>query len=148
MLDSLFTMRSFGGTFTTDVHILLNDVSRFDATVSGFEVQASFNDILFLALDDRLDFAVGANGSLFGDMTEFQATLDPAPPETLRHSVQANRLRAVRSIILAAISPARSLRFQCIRRSISFDFVGKGSYPSKLRFYLLVNKKRKADRHR
>ena len=53
LLDSLFTMRSFGGTFTTDVHVLLNAVSRS-------EVQASINNILLLALDDRLDFAVHA----------------------------------------------------------------------------------------
>ncbi len=78
-LTSLFNMRSFGGTSSTDVHILLNGVSLFSSFVTGFNAETAFNDLLTLAQGDQLDFVVGDNGSFFGDTTEVQASLAAVP---------------------------------------------------------------------
>ncbi len=79
ILTSLFNMRSFGGTSSTDVHVLLNDVELFNSIVTGFNAQTEFNDRFTLTQGDRLDFVVGDNGSFFGDTTEVQATLSAVP---------------------------------------------------------------------
>jgi hypothetical protein len=79
ILTSLFNMRSFGGTSSTDVHVLLNDVVLFNSIVAGFNAQTEFNDQFTLSQGDRLDFVVGDNGSFFGDTTAVQATLSAVP---------------------------------------------------------------------
>lgn len=78
-LDSLFEMRSFGGTSSTDVHVLLNGVSLFDSGVSGFTSQTAFSAELLLSASDQLDFVVGAAGSFLGDTTRLHAELTAVP---------------------------------------------------------------------
>jgi len=72
---------------TTDVHVLLNDVSIFDGLVNP-GLPASFAANLTLIAGDRLDFAVGVglNGNFSNDSTGLSASLTTAAvpePSTL-----------------------------------------------------------------
>lgn len=75
-LDSAFNMRSDGGTHSTDVHVLLNNVSQFSDLVTFFDDQKAFTQTFQLGMNDTLDFVVGPNGEFFGDTTELQARLE------------------------------------------------------------------------
>ena len=61
---------------TTDVHVLLNNVSIFDGLVNP-HVPISFDTVLTLNGGDRLDFVVGVglNGNYFADSTGLSAIL-------------------------------------------------------------------------
>ena len=80
-LTSLFNMRSFGGSHSTDVHVLLNNVEQFTDVVATFDDQKTFNSALGLASGDVLDFVVGANNDFLGDTTELRARLEYAPTQ-------------------------------------------------------------------
>jgi hypothetical protein len=83
-LQASFAGLDFVGPTSTDVHILLNNVSLFDGSVNTFGSGPSFASTLFLHAGDILDFAVGFgdNGTYYSDSTGIQATLSPnAVPE-------------------------------------------------------------------
>lgn len=81
-LDALFQGRDTRGT-TTDVHILRNGVSFFDAIVNGFDTASNqpFSGQLSLLAGDTLDFAVGygPNMTYFEDSTALAATITAVP---------------------------------------------------------------------
>ncbi|MBX3390486.1 MAG: hypothetical protein KF691_13640 [Phycisphaeraceae bacterium] len=68
---------------TTDVHLLVNNVSVFDGLVNGFLATASSGTFAMnLAAGDTIDAAVGFQaGSFYGDTTglDFNVELVPAP---------------------------------------------------------------------
>ena len=81
-LTSSFNMRSFGGTHSTDVHVLLdnNTLSQlFNSTVNAFNESKSYNALLLLTAGDFIDFVVGANGSFLGDTTQLDARFEFSP---------------------------------------------------------------------
>jgi hypothetical protein len=82
-LTSDFNMRSWGGTTSTDVHVLLNNAGLFNSTVTGFGSVAAFN-VPFLSLNagDRVDFVVGDNGNYLGDTTQLRARLEAVQAPT------------------------------------------------------------------
>lgn len=76
-----FSGNSNAGT-TTDVHILQNNVSFFDSTVTGFGTTVTFSQTLSLTSGDYVDFVVGwSNGSYNNDSTGLVTTLTAAVPE-------------------------------------------------------------------
>jgi hypothetical protein len=66
---------------TTDLHVLLNNVSLFNAAISSFGVPVSFSLAGALAAGDRLDFVVGFGTDMdFGfDSTGLKANISFAP---------------------------------------------------------------------
>ncbi len=90
---------------TTDVHILLNDLSIFDGLVNGFgpNTGPNFSLTLPLAVNDNLDFAVGYgnNGFLF-DSTGLAAQIAPVPEPS------AFALFRIGGLALAALARRRA----------------------------------------
>jgi len=76
LISASFTGLDGGGT-TTDVHVLLNGVSLFDALVNGFgpDSEQAFLASLSLSGGDIIDFAVGPNGEYQRDTTALDATV-------------------------------------------------------------------------
>lgn len=111
-LNSSFNMRSFAGTNSTDVHVLLNNntVSQlYSGTVSGFNDTDFFNSVLSLSAGDLLDFAVGPNGSVpgqsyLGDTTQLTARLELRP--------QAVPVPATLLLLLLGLSVMGALRLR------------------------------------
>ncbi len=73
---------------STDVHVLINGVSVFDALVNSYRGagQSHTHTNLALAADDTVDFVVGwgANGSYYYDATGLSVTITQVPePGTL-----------------------------------------------------------------
>ena len=71
---------------STDVHILVNGASAFDAEVTGYldPSKQTFSLLSALNANDTIDFAVGfgTNGTYFYDSTGLQGTIaDAAAPE-------------------------------------------------------------------
>lgn len=70
---------------TTDVHILLNDVSLLDGVINrafGPGSGPSYSDILSLNAGDTIDFVVGNGGNnFFNDSTGLDATITAIEPE-------------------------------------------------------------------
>ncbi len=67
---------------TTDVHVLVNDVSIFNGSVNGYGPASgtSTQFDLELNVNDRVDFAVGfGNGSFYNDSTGVDAQLSLSP---------------------------------------------------------------------
>lgn len=82
-LTSAFNMRSFAGSHSTDVYVLLNGGTQFSAVTANFDDTRSFSGLFALAVGDKLDFVVGSNGNFLGDTTELRVSLAPVPePET------------------------------------------------------------------
>lgn len=79
-LASVFSGQDTTGT-SSDVHVLLNGVSLFDAFVDGNGPGSArpFNRTFMLVQGDMLDFAVGfgRNGTFFGDSTALAAVIQP-----------------------------------------------------------------------
>lgn len=87
MIDVTFAGANYAQGATTDVHVLLNDTSVFDGTVSGFGLggphgvsgsspSQSYNGRVFAAAGDRIDFVVGPGGNGFGyDLTGISGTV-------------------------------------------------------------------------
>ena len=88
-LSGDFNMRSFGGTNSTDVHVILgNNIAAQlfgnGVTVSGFGDDSAFSTTLVLNASDFVDFAVGPNGtvpfqSYLGDTTQLNARFELNP---------------------------------------------------------------------
>ena len=93
-INSTFGGRDTGSTAssrgtTTDVHVLLNNVSLFDGEVTGFGATQSFSTTRLLSFGDTLDFVVGIgdgtpleNGgqpTFFDDTTALSATISTVP---------------------------------------------------------------------
>ncbi|MCE9558032.1 MAG: PEP-CTERM sorting domain-containing protein [Armatimonadetes bacterium] len=72
---------------TTDVHVLLNGVSIYDNTVSGFGNSNAYAGTQSLLAGDTVDVRVGygSNGSFFYDTTgvDFQVSAVPEPASLL-----------------------------------------------------------------
>lgn len=66
---------------TTDVHVLVNGVSVYDALVNGFGSTASFSLTAQLPANSTIDFAVGygSNRTWFFDTTALTANVSPVP---------------------------------------------------------------------
>jgi hypothetical protein len=81
LLKSMFSGLDFVGPTTTDVHVLLNEVSIFDGLVNGFGPGPSFTQVLNLNAGDHVDFAVGygTNGNFDFDSTGLAATFQSVP---------------------------------------------------------------------
>jgi hypothetical protein len=79
-IDAGFIGQDVVGT-TTDVHVLLNDVSLFDGAVDGYQNATSFTSTRILSAGDRVDFAVGvgSDGSFGFDSTGVSARLTAVP---------------------------------------------------------------------
>lgn len=75
-----------------DVHIVINGISVFDEAISresgeidpeNLPSSTAFSDSsILLSVGDTVDFVVGTNGHMFGDVTRFNATLDLIPEPT------------------------------------------------------------------
>jgi hypothetical protein len=71
---------------STDVHILLDNVSIFNSAVNGSPAPTSYSGIQSVLAGDRIDFAVGfgGNGNDQEDVTGLSATITAVPePGTL-----------------------------------------------------------------
>ena len=81
-LASSFSAVTTDGT-TTDVHVLDNNVSKFDGTVTGTyqaSVGSTYSNNFVLASGETIDFAVGNGGNgFYQDSTGLDATLTVAP---------------------------------------------------------------------
>jgi len=81
-ISGAFRGQDINGT-STDVHILVNGASAFDADVTGYldPSKQTFSLLGAFNANDIIDFAVGfgANGSYFYDSTGLQATIADAP---------------------------------------------------------------------
>ncbi len=64
-----------GDVATTDVHVLHNEAELFAGVVSGQGDLETFSRARRVATGDTIDFAVGANGSFFSDMTFVDAAI-------------------------------------------------------------------------
>lgn len=66
---------------STDVHVLLNGVSIFDAAVNGFGNSQPFSTSKLLQVGDTIDFTVGfgSNGTYGNDSTGLTAQLSVVP---------------------------------------------------------------------
>ena len=66
---------------TTDVHVLLNGVSKFDGTVNAYHKGPSFQSVLDVQPGDTIDVAVGfGNGTYSYDSTGVQFRINKATP--------------------------------------------------------------------
>jgi hypothetical protein len=83
-LNATFEGRDVRGT-TTDVHVLVDNVSIFDGNVNGFGSSSdqAFSGGVMLHKGDTIDFAVGfgSNHTFFSDSTALAATISSAVPE-------------------------------------------------------------------
>lgn len=80
-IASSFTGEDIFGT-TTDVHVLLNGTSVFDASISGFGPSSAvpFASLFDVSPGDTIDFAVGfGNGNFNNDTTGLAATIALVP---------------------------------------------------------------------
>ena len=78
-IDAAFRGSDHSGT-TTDVHVLVNNVSLFDQSVTGYHQPASFSTTLPLLQNQTVDFAVGfGNGSYLDDSTGVSAVVTAIP---------------------------------------------------------------------
>lgn len=101
-LDTAFAI---GDATTTDVHVLLNGVSLFDAPIDGATPTQVFQASFAVQAGDTIDFVagMGSNGSNQFDTTYFTATLSGSPiPEPMTI--------AVLSVGLGGLSLARRRR--------------------------------------
>ncbi len=109
LLESSFTGLDFVGPTTTDVHVLLNNLSLFDGVVTAFGSGPSFMTSLMLSAGDAIDFkvGVGSNGNFFFDTTSLSAGI------TLRDQAavpEPNSLVLVSLGALAALGYSRGRR--------------------------------------
>jgi hypothetical protein len=76
-VTSVFTGFDYNGPTSTDVHVLLNGVSVFDAFVEGFGSSISFSTNLSVTAGDTIDVAVGVgrNGHYIDDTTGLSLTI-------------------------------------------------------------------------
>ncbi|HJW72294.1 MAG TPA: hypothetical protein VJ486_05510 [Geothrix sp.] len=66
---------------TTDVHVLLNGVSKFDGTVNAYHAGQSFQGVLDVQAGDTVDVAVGfGNGTYYSDTTGVQFRINKVTP--------------------------------------------------------------------
>jgi hypothetical protein len=78
-IDATFRGIDHTGT-TTDVHVLVNNVSLFDQAVTGYHQPALFSTTLPLLQNQTVDFAVGySNGSYLDDSTGLDAVITVVP---------------------------------------------------------------------
>jgi hypothetical protein len=101
---------------STDVHILVNGASAFDAEVTGYldPSKQTFSLLSALNANDTIDFAVGfgTNGSYFYDSTGLQGTIAAvASPEP------ASMMLILSGIALCALFRKRSSMAWARRRS-------------------------------
>lgn len=84
-LTSSFSGADFVGPTSTDVHVLKNGTSLFNALVNGFgsPSKKSFSTSLLLNAGDLIDFTVGvgSNGTFFADTTGLSVKITTAVPE-------------------------------------------------------------------
>ena len=68
---------------SVDVHVLTNNVSIFNAIMSGFGNPTSFAAVVTVQLGETIDFVVGPNGFQPDDTTGLSATVVPEPGTVL-----------------------------------------------------------------
>ena len=80
-IDGLFQGLDFVGPTSTDVHILMNGSSIWDANIDSYNVPVPFDFVVGVQTGDTIDFAVGfgSNKNYYYDSTGLQGSINYVP---------------------------------------------------------------------